>query len=177
TAVGEEVSALVMLDTPLPVRPSVSRRDRLMIQLLELRDRGPAYPVEWVKNRIAWEMEKRQPGAEAETDGQQFHDSAIEEAFLESVATYPLKPWNGPLTLFRPPLIGKWQVSEDRLINHERDYITHDNDWTPWAPKIEVFEVPGDHDSMVLEPNVRVLAARMKRCLDEAEKRCLTPAS
>ena len=177
TAAGEEVSALVMLDTPLPVRPEVSRRDRLMIQLLELRDRGPSYPVEWVKNRIAWELQKRQPGDETETEGQQFHNAAIEEAFLESVATYPLKPWSGPVTLFRPPLIGKWQVAQDRLINHERDYITHDNDWTPWAPKIEVFEVPGDHDSMVLEPNVRVLAARMKKCLDEAEKRCLTPAS
>ncbi|WP_170480116.1 type I polyketide synthase [Ruegeria arenilitoris] len=177
TAAGEEVSSLVMLDTPLPVRPSVTRRDRMMIQLLELRERGPAYPVEWVKNRIAWEMQKRQPGSTAEADGQQFHDAAIEEAFLESVAAYPLKPWSGPLTLFRPPLVGKWQVAQDRLINHERDYITHDNDWTPWAPKIEVFEVPGDHDSMVLEPNVRVLASRMKRCLDEAEKRCLTPAS
>ena len=30
----------------------------------------------------------------------------------------------------------------------------------PFAPMIEVVEVPGDHDSMVLEPNVRVLAAR-----------------
>jgi hypothetical protein len=28
-----------------------------------------------------------------------------------------------------------------------------------------VIEVPGDHDSMVLEPNVRVLAARMKAAL------------
>jgi thioesterase domain-containing protein len=35
---------------------------------------------------------------------------------------------------------------------------------------LQVFEVPGDHDSMVLEPNVRVLAARMKRVLDAAER-------
>jgi thioesterase domain-containing protein len=32
-----------------------------------------------------------------------------------------------------------------------------------------VTEVPGDHDSMVLEPNVRVLAARMKEAIDAAE--------
>ncbi len=177
TAAGEEVSALVMLDTPLPVRPAISKRDRIMIQLLELRERGPSYPVEWAKNRISWEMEKRRSGDEPESDGQQFHNAAIEEAFLESVGSYPLKPWSGPLTLFRPPLVAKWKVAPDRLINHERDYITHDNDWTPWAPRVEVSEVPGDHDSMVLEPNVRVLASRMKRCLDEAEKKCLTPAS
>ncbi len=177
TAMGEDVSALVMLDTPLPVRPAVTKRDRLMIQLLELRNRGPAYPVEWARNRIAWELDKRKGRTETETKGQQFHNAAIEEAFLESVASYPLKAWSGPLSLFRPPLVGKWQVAPDRIVNQDRDYLTHDNDWTTWAPNIKVVEVPGDHDSMVLEPNVRVLAARMKRCLDDAETQCLTPAS
>ena len=36
-------------------------------------------------------------------------------------------------------------------------------------PTLDVIEVPGDHDSMVLEPNVRVLVVRMRRVLDEAE--------
>jgi len=35
---------------------------------------------------------------------------------------------------------------------------------------IEVIEVPGDHDSMVLEPNVRVMATGMKRLIRAAEK-------
>ena len=34
---------------------------------------------------------------------------------------------------------------------------------------VTVTEVPGDHDSMVLEPNVRVLAARMARTLAAAD--------
>jgi hypothetical protein len=34
---------------------------------------------------------------------------------------------------------------------------------------ITVSEVPGTHDSMVLEPNVRVLAARLRACIEEAE--------
>jgi hypothetical protein len=34
---------------------------------------------------------------------------------------------------------------------------------------LEVIEVPGDHDSMVLEPNVRVLAARMRAVITLAE--------
>jgi hypothetical protein len=33
-----------------------------------------------------------------------------------------------------------------------------------------VFEVPGDHDSMVLEPNVRVLAARMGKVIEAADR-------
>ena len=175
TEAGEEIAALVMLDTPLPVRRPLTRRDRLMIQWLELRDKGAGYPIQWAKNRISWEIEKRQPkDATAET-GQQFHDTEIEAAFLESVARYSLNAWDGPLTLFRPPLVGKWEVAPGLLVHHERHYLTHDNDWTPWAPNIEVFEVPGDHDSMVLEPNVRVLAAQMKTCLENAERQITRP--
>jgi thioesterase domain-containing protein len=33
---------------------------------------------------------------------------------------------------------------------------------------IEVHEVSGDHDAMVLEPHVRSLAAKLRACLDEA---------
>jgi hypothetical protein len=32
-----------------------------------------------------------------------------------------------------------------------------------------VHEVPGSHDAMVLEPNVRVLAARLRACIQKAE--------
>jgi thioesterase domain-containing protein len=34
-----------------------------------------------------------------------------------------------------------------------------------------VIEVPGDHDSMVLEPNVRVLAARLRAWIAAREAR------
>ena len=36
---------------------------------------------------------------------------------------------------------------------------------------LDVFEVPGDHDSMVLEPNVRVLARKLREVIDAAESR------
>jgi hypothetical protein len=32
-----------------------------------------------------------------------------------------------------------------------------------------VHEVPGDHDGMVLEPSVRVLGAKLRRAIDQAE--------
>jgi thioesterase domain-containing protein len=34
---------------------------------------------------------------------------------------------------------------------------------------LEVIEVPGDHDSMVLEPNVRVMAAKLKAVIARVE--------
>ena len=68
------------------------------------------------------------------------------------------------MALFRPSLVAKWTVG-DRLISDERVYLYPDNDWTQFAPQVAVFEVPGDHDSMVLEPNVRVLVAAMTKLL------------
>ncbi len=62
-----------------------------------------------------------------------------------------------------------WQVSNGRWVSRAKEYVLPDNDLTQFAPALQVVEVPGDHDSMVLEPNVRVLAAAMKAALAGAE--------
>ena len=69
----------------------------------------------------------------------------------------------------RPPLDRRWKVTGGNWVSSGREYVYPDNLWTPFAPRLEVVEVPGDHDSMVLEPNVRVLAARMKAAIQAAE--------
>ena len=168
-AAGEEVAIVVMLDTPLPQRRALSRRDRALIQWQEIRARGPLYPLQWARNRIKWEIAKRRPQETATNSAHQFHDSEIEAAFYRAIARYDLRPWDGPLHLFRPPLVGKWPVSNGLWVNSERAYVLPDNDWTRYASRVQVAEVPGDHDSMVLEPNVRVLAARIRRAIENAE--------
>jgi thioesterase domain-containing protein len=168
---GEEVQLLVMLDTPLPVRRPLSRQDRMEIQKQELKAGGLGYIAKWAINRVKWEIAKRR-GIQPDQPqlGHSFHNAQIEDAFLRSVAKYQVRPWEGPLCLFRPPLVGKWQVAPDRWVSSERAYVLDDNDWTQHAPNIAVYEVPGDHDSMVLEPNVRVLAARIRDCIMRVER-------
>ena len=57
------------------------------------------------------------------------------------------------------------------MINSDRRRIYHDNGWgRVRASSVEVFEVPGDHDNMVLEPNVRILAANLRRCIETARR-------
>ena len=165
---GHEVSVVVMLDTPLPQRRPLTRGDRLRIQWAQARERGPLYPLIWARNRIAWEIAKRRDSATTqEVHG--FHNAEIEAAFYRAIATYAPRPWLGRLVLYRPALVGKWTVSGGQLVNSERSYVTHDNDWGLFVPHVEVHEVPGDHDSMVLEPNVRVLAGLMRDCIETAE--------
>ncbi|ANT60179.1 polyketide synthase [Salipiger sp. CCB-MM3] len=167
-AMGEEVSLCVLLDTPLPTRRPLERADRLRIQWQEARAKGALYPLIWARNRIRWEIAKRRTSAETATQ-HAFHNAEIEAAFLAAVARYEVRPWQGNLVLYRPPLVGKWRVGGGRMVNSERAYVLEDNDWRQFVPHVAVHEVPGDHDSMVLEPNVRVLAAQMRQAIAEAE--------
>ena len=167
-AMGDTVAMVALLDTPLPQRRPLSRKDRLLIQWDETSRKGLSYPFVWLRNRIAWEMQKRQGSTVTQT-AHSFHNAEIEQAFLHAVATYEMHPWDGRIALFRPPLVGKWQVSGGRWVNHERAYLFDDNDWGQFTPQIEVFEVPGDHDSMVLEPNVRVLAGHLRNVIVTTE--------
>lgn len=176
-AQGETTAALILLDTPLPVRPSLTPVDKALIKLQELRTKGPGYLLEWAKARILWEISKRRhnPSPQNQTHLNQpqsntpqgFNNHKIEMAFRHAVETYALQPWSGPLTLLRPPLDRHWQVSRGNWVSHEREYVFDDNDWAGWAPNIEVIEVPGNHDSMVLLPNVSTLAAAVKIKLNQ----------
>ncbi len=172
-ASGEEVALLVFLDTPLPSPPPrLSVRDRAIIQVQQLEQKGPAYVSEWAVNRWNWEMNKlrtRFEDAEPDRAADEFHDEAIEAAFRRALARYELQPWDGAITLFRPKLEVAFDLGNGRLLDHQRDYVFEDNGWSPHVGHLDVLEVPGNHDSMVLEPNVRVLAAQLRRVIEAAE--------
>ncbi|WP_373635706.1 SDR family NAD(P)-dependent oxidoreductase [Yoonia sp. SS1-5] len=168
-AMGETVSVVVMLDTPLPMRPVPNKVDKALIKLHELRAKGPKYFIEWAKNRIAWELGKKDRATIVRADDNQFQDAAIEAAFYKALPQFDLRPWDGTVALFRPPLDKFYKVSGGKWISAGKEYVFEDNDWGRWLSDLEVIEVPGDHDSMVLEPNVRVLATKMKAIIVAAE--------
>jgi len=174
-AAGEECALLVLLDTPLPKRRPLSTMDRIGIQLQNVMKDGFRYPLNWVQSRIKWRRKQKTKAialqvAEPE---HQFHNAQIEAAFLGAIEQYEPNQWAGSTVLFRPPLVPKWQLSNGHKISHERSYLFEDNDWGDLLPNILVSEVPGDHDSMVLEPNVRVMATRMRHEIEKAEREFL----
>lgn len=167
-AAGEVVSVLALLDTPIPMRPTLSRADKAIIKLAELRAKGPSYAVEWARARWEWERTKHLP--KEDTGGEaQFHNAAIESAFRAALPIYQMQQRSGATVLFRPPLDRHWQVTKGNWVSRAKEYVFHDNDLTQFAPALEVIEVPGDHDSMVLEPNVRVMASRLRGVIAAAE--------
>ncbi|TNF63175.1 MAG: polyketide synthase, partial [Rhodobacteraceae bacterium] len=169
-AAGQEVAVLALLDTPLPVRPALTRGDRARIKLHEFRRKGLGYAREWLRARIDWQLRGRhQVATDAPQGAAAFNNRKIELAFREAVAAYRLQPWDGPMTLFRPPLDRHWKVGGGRWVSRAREYVLPDNDWTRFAPRVTVVEVPGDHDSMVLAPNVGVLAASLRAEIAQSE--------
>ena len=173
-AAGEQVSLLVLLDTPLPMRPPLSRLDKALIKAAEMKARGPGFVADWARRRVAWEIEKRRPKQATDT-AHQFHNTEIEAAFRAALPIYALPLRKGPTALFRPPLDRRWAVSNGQWVSAAREYVFPDNDLTRFAPALQVVEVPGDHDSMVLEPNVRVLAARLREAIAGAEEKPPAP--
>jgi len=167
-AAGEVVSLLVLLDTPLPMRPALRRADKTLIKLAELRAKGPGYLAEWARKRWEWELQKRQPQPLAQLDAQ-FHNAAIEAAFRAALPLYQMTVRRGATVLFRPPLDRHWAVTAGNWVSSAKEYVFEDNDLTQFAPDLQTIEVPGDHDSMVLEPNVRVMAAKLRAVIAEAE--------
>jgi acyl transferase domain-containing protein/thioesterase domain-containing protein/acyl carrier protein len=164
---GEEVAVLALLDTPLPVRPSLSKPDKARIKIAELREKGPRYLLEWAQNRIAWEKSKRE-GYVEDTAGAQFNNTKIEAAFLRAVGQYQTPDWDGAMILLRPALDRRFKVGGGNWVSEAREYVFDDNEWTQFAPHVRVIEVPGDHDSMVLSPNVVVMAAELREVIFEA---------
>ena len=167
---GEEVAMLVLLDSILPVQPPMTAVDKARVQWMRLRRRGFGYLWEWARNRAKWQMEQleaRFSGDEGPVQAEdEFHNVAIERAFRAALPRYRMRRYDGHVHLFRPKLDRAYVLGADRVLNSEKLWIYPDNGWTPWVDSIEVSEMPGDHDSMVLEPNVRVMAARLRDLLE-----------
>ena len=160
----------MLLDTPLPIPEVAGRVDRVKIQLQRLRRDGLGYVWSWAKNRAAWEWGKlrRKFGGEAPAVASNtFHSRAIEAAFRSALVAYRLEPLPLDVWLFRPPLPKVYDLGGGRYANKDRELVHPDNRWTPFVERLTVVEVPGDHDSMVLEPNVRSLAAALRTAIGE----------
>ena len=168
-AAGEQVARLVLLDTPLPTKGVVGRSDRLKIQWQRLKTQGPVYVGRWLKNRVAWELgkiQRRLGGAEEVEEPATFHSQVVEAAFRAALSRYRVEALDVPTWLFRPALDKTYDLGGGRFANKDRELVQEDNGWTAFLPELRVVETPGDHDSMVLEPNVRSLATVLRGAID-----------
>ncbi len=90
-----------------------------------------------------------------ELDGLQLHLLNAISKSNDAIKKYKLKPYDGEIDLF---------------ISKEKVYFQKDPDfmgWKPYAKKgINVHEVNGDHDDMILQPNNKFFAEVLQKVLD-----------
>ena len=78
--------------------------------------------------------------------------------------------YSGNVVLFRPALDEAYALQPGRVVNIDGGCVDHANYWGEFiAGGIDVEVVTGDHDSMVLGPYVRALAAKLRVRLATAQ--------
>jgi thioesterase domain-containing protein len=180
-AKGEEVQGVLMLDTPAREIPNFSFSDKLAMLVQSAQREGLSIVGKKIAARIEWEKEKRRRQDErAANDGQaaaadgnnaaNFQSRRIGDAFFRALTKYKIPKVPVKVAVFRPKLDVKFKLSGGRLVDSYRNYVREDNFWTPHVGHLQVFEVPGNHDNMVLEPNVRVLVSLLRRVIEGLSK-------
>jgi thioesterase domain-containing protein len=82
----------------------------------------------------------------------------VTEANIQALIEYVPQVYQGRITLFRAS---------------ERSQRTHRNPDLGWGELavggVEIFDVPGDHATLIEEPRVQILAEQLKVCLGKAQ--------
>jgi len=170
-AAGETVSLLAMLDTPAPsMRQPLTTVDKIAIQFQSVGRYKFGYVARWWRSRQNWKraVAERQQVAAPEAGMQ--HSANIEAAFLRALDRYHVGQYDGTITLYRPAHPVEYRLPGHRGIDVRRDFVQDDNGWRRHCAHVDVVNVPGDHDSMVLEPHVRVLAEAIRSAIEAAER-------
>jgi thioesterase domain-containing protein len=81
----------------------------------------------------------------------------LARAFLQAASRYHPRPYQGEVLLFRARLV-------DEIYRHMGPTLG----WAELVPKLKIVEVPGGHDSLVLEPNVQVLSGHLAAAIARA---------
>jgi amino acid adenylation domain-containing protein len=177
-AAGEVVKLVAMMDTRAPNLFSQSLLKRLKIHGQILLKQGPAYLLEkldtlqqkvrrkvriyLVKQKISLEKIGPQSGLSETINTTQSglkiseaSEADIREIFRKNASDdYRPLTYEGEILLFRAIDRDQFEVNDPTL------------GWSFWAPQLQVFEVPGEHLSILKSPNVQVMAEQMKPYLD-----------
>lgn len=166
TRMGKEVAFLALLDTrPRGIQKSLRRESvarRMELRLSEYLALGRPDKHRYLKNRRD-EMLKgirgRFTGATPPPVSVEESNTAriirtVREANLIAALNYDPKPYHGPVTIF-------W--ARESFVNSTHRFRLG---WNILAPdRLEMIAVPGTHITMFEEPNVRVLASEINRCI------------
>jgi thioesterase domain-containing protein len=157
---GERTSEVVLLDT---FHPSTSGRPVSWRDHLDgLANEGIPYLRRHVnasvERHFVWSRQDRRLRKHLKRNEPVPHELRewhLATSFLDALRRHAPAPYQGRVTLFRAQEVA-------RAYDHLGPRLGWDE---AVLPNLEVIEVPGGHDSLVREPNVRVVAAGLEKLL------------
>jgi thioesterase domain-containing protein len=165
-AEGERIGLLAFLDTTIPQGRANAQYSSVIeasgleygldITLEELAELGPdeQLPFLWNHAQKLGVIDEEAPPDVVE---QVLDDlKSIFHAHVHVASEYALRPYPGQITLFRP---------QDAPVEVP---VPDDRGWGRLAGSVDVHFVPGLHHTMVKEPHIQVLAARLRECIASA---------
>jgi thioesterase domain-containing protein len=154
-ASGKKVPLLVLFDTFHP--STVPRKITMAERVGRLLAEGPGYLSRQGKAKVTRHL------GELSTELKMLfytsndlplpldlREQRLFSAFRDAASKYRPRAYDGDVLLFRARAI-------DPIYSHMGPTLG----WRDLIPALEVIEVPGGHDSLVLEPNVQILTAQL----------------
>ncbi len=165
-AAGERVDLLAMLDGRVPgAQRLLPMHRRLLMHLGRFASRGPREAAAYVVDRLRARRPK--PAGQSRNDVAPAGDVPVGDAASVSIQNmteasrrtfraYRPRPYPGTITLFRAAAQPDWA-----RFNAPQPL----NGWDAFCGHVEVHPSPGDHLTMLREPNLAVLAGMLNVCL------------
>jgi len=163
TAAGQAVAVVVMFDT---FPPKIADRDiTVAVRLRRLRDEHMGYLKHIVMRRVDARRDAAQLARAEEIAARggvvpvELRDMHVQHSFVRAADKYVLRPWAGHVVLMRAEKTG-----------FEAEGLGPAYGWDEVVTGgVEVVEVPGNHDTLVLEPNATTLVQELRSTLDRTQ--------
>ena len=157
---GKKVALLVLLDTF--AADVIPRRTHAKTHFKGLTRNGPMYLANRVKARLQRETDSLSVSLKTRFYRSQnqpipfeLRDAYMSTALGEAALKYRPIPYAGKVTLYRATEV-------DPQFRHTGEKLG----WGALTPNMEVVHVPGNHDTLVYEPNVHVMISHLRKSLD-----------
>jgi thioesterase domain-containing protein len=167
---GEEVALLALIDATAPGgHRRLSRSEQLSKHWRNLLTEGPAYILEKLRRQLyfrsfQWQQRTRSKKMYQAEQSRKPTDLAlrlkrIEAAHKQTLKNYHFCDYYGKITLFRS------QSKADNV----GDLWDETLGWQSLAKGgLEIHDIPGNHNTIFHEPNVKVFAATLNACINNA---------
>ncbi len=164
---GEQVAFLAYIDTfspNLPEKPPKSFSEKSSKHLKSLFTEGPSYGLKLTKTRLQFEKNRLRKLAMNMYLGMgkklplNLREILMIEAYHRAASKYVIKYFPGKITLF---------TARDKGLNYA--HVPDHMGWEGLADEVDIQKVPGTHDNLVLEPNVRFLVEALRIELERAQ--------